>query len=180
MLGKDATVDKDIVVPPSSVCAFHGKVDWLCSLKGTKCTPIMFTGSQLNPAVGIAMALSSLHIRCSERAEESGQIYGYSIITTGQEWQLIRIDRYMKLQKSIVLEGANKYRNFHQDEEAVSVALGMIDYCLERPTPNVEALEKAYEYLDERKYMIEAENEAEAKKTSLIGKLLLEYYKRRY
>lgn len=126
------------------------------------------------------MALSSLHIRCSERAEESGQIYGYSIITTGQEWQLIRIDRYMKLQKSIVLEGANKYRNFHQDEEAVSVALGMIDYCLERPTPNVEALEKAYEYLDERKYMMEAESEAEAKKTSLIGKLLLEYYKRRY
>ena len=41
----------------------------------------------------------------------------------------------------------------------VSVVLGMMDMCLEAPQHNVEALEKAYQYLDERKYMIEAANE---------------------
>ena len=97
------------------------------------------------------MALSNLYVRLTQKPEglaKQGQSYGYSIITTGQQWQVIRIDRYMKLQKSIIVEGDNKYRNMHEDEKMVGTVMGILDLCLQRPLHNVEALEKAYEYLD--------------------------------
>lgn len=40
------------------------------------------------------------------------------------------------------------------DEEMITVLLGLMDYCLELPEINVRVLEKAYQYIDERKYMI--------------------------
>jgi hypothetical protein len=61
----------------------------------------------------------------------------------------------------------------------VSIVLGMLDYCLELPEINVRVLDKAYQYLDERRYMIEGEDEKEANKASWLSKLLLTYYKKR-
>ena len=42
----------------------------------------------------------------------------------------------------------------HNDEEMISVVLGMLDYALDEPQENVQVLEKAYKYLDERKHML--------------------------
>jgi hypothetical protein len=39
------------------------------------------------------------------------------------------------------------------------VVLGMLDYCLDLPQENVRVLEKIYQYLDERKYMIQGNDE---------------------
>jgi hypothetical protein len=41
----------------------------------------------------------------------------------------------------------------------IEVVLGMLDYCLDLPHENVKVLEKAYQYLDERKYMVEGNDD---------------------
>ena len=61
----------------------------------------------------------------------------------------------------------------------IATVMGMLEYSLELGEEKVNALEKAYEYLDEKKYMIEAETKEEAEKISLVSKLILAYYKRK-
>ena len=56
----------------------------------------------------------------------------------------------------------------------------MFQYSLELGEENVKVLEKAYEYMDEKKYMLEAETKEEAQKMSFLSKLLLSYYKKKY
>ena len=66
---------------------------------------------------------------------------GYSIITTGQEWQLFRVDSNFVLKKSIILEGQkDEFRSIYKDEEMVATILGMLEYSLEVPSANVEVL----------------------------------------
>ena len=66
---------------------------------------------------------------------------GYSIITTGQEWQLFRVDSSFVLKKSIILEGQkDEFRSIYKDEEMVATILGMLEYSLEVPSANVEVL----------------------------------------
>jgi hypothetical protein len=114
-------------------------------------TPVMFFERAFNPTSGIAMALSNMHMRQSVRDEmlklfpntdkvythahsyEVTNVKGYAILTTGHEWQLVRVDKYMTLEKSVVLEGRNQHRSMHHDEEMVEVVMGMLDYCLQLP-----------------------------------------------
>ncbi len=67
------------------------------------------------------------------------------------------MDSDLTLKKTIILEGnKDKFRNIYHDEEIVATVMGMLEYSLEIPTENVEVLGKAYTYMDEKKYMIEA------------------------
>jgi hypothetical protein len=160
-------------------------------------TPVMFFQHSFNPEAGIAMALSNMYMRLAIREEmlklfpredkvyshansyEVNNVRGYAILTTGHQWQLVRVDKYLNLEKSVILEGRNQHRSLHHDEEMVEVVLGMLDYCLELPQENVRVLEKAYQYLDERKYMLEGEDDSEMAKNSWLSKKLLTFYKKR-
>lgn len=55
----------------------------------------------------------------------------------------------------------------------ISVLFGMLDYCLDLPEINVKALEKSYQYLEERRWMIEGEDDSEARNASWLSKILL-------
>jgi hypothetical protein len=46
---------------------------------------------------------------------EVNNVKGYAILTTGHVWQLIRVDKYMQLEKSVELEGRNQYRTIYND-----------------------------------------------------------------
>lgn len=75
----------------------------------------MFFNSNINPAAGIAMALSNMYMRKKFQPDKN-LVYGYSIVTTGQEWQLFKIDSNLNLKKTIILEGnKDKYRNVYHD-----------------------------------------------------------------
>lgn len=79
----------------------------------------------------------------------------------------------------MILEGRNSYRTMYHDEHMITVLLGMLDYALDLPEINVQVLEKAYQYLDESRYMILAPNAEEAQKNSWLGKVLFDYYRKR-
>lgn len=84
---------------------------------------------------------------------------------------MIKIDEKQKLEKTFVLEGTkNEHRNIYDDPEVMQTILGMCEFTIDKPRENVKVLEKAYEYLDERKYMIEADTEEEANKDSLFSR----------
>lgn len=124
---------KDLVIPSNNSCEFHGKADWAYTANGYNLTPIMFYEQKFNPCSGIAMALSNMHLRLRMKeaiekefkAEDQkyshantygeNNVCGYSIMTTGHEWQIIKIDRNFLLEKSVILEGRNKYRSMHFD-----------------------------------------------------------------
>lgn len=142
-----------------------------------KKTPIMFFHQELNPAAGIAMALSNMYMRKVFQPEPK-KVYGYSIITTGHQWQLIKIDSLLKLKKSVILEGRkDDFKKIYYDEEVVAAVMGMMEYTLEIPQVGVQVLDMAYDYMDDKKYMLEAESKEEAEKMSLVSRLLLRYYK---
>lgn len=62
----------------------------------------------------------------------------------------------------------------------VSVVMGLLDYCLDLPHMNVKVLEKSYQYLDERRWMIEGADDDEIKKASWMSKWLTKYYKKKF
>lgn len=81
------------------------------SLNGYNMTPVLFYDYHFNPASGIAMALSNLYIRKQLKAKFEKEypdeyqkkynhansygvnnVWGYSIMTTGHTWQVVRID----------------------------------------------------------------------------------------
>ena len=52
---------------------------------------------------------------------------GYSIITTGQEWQMFKIYNTQKAEKTPIYEGRNRFRNILDDYEMISTLLGVVD-----------------------------------------------------
>ena len=102
------------------------------------------------------MALSNMYFRKVSQPEPK-KVHGYSIITTGHEWQLIKIDSFLKLKKTVILEGnKDEFKKIYYDEEMVATVMGMLEHTLEIPQPGVEVLDMAYDYMDDRKYMLEA------------------------
>lgn len=97
----------------------------------------MFFNSSINPAAGIAMALSNMYLR-KQFQPDKNVVNGYSIVTTGQEWQLFRVDSNLNLKKTIILEGTkDTFRSIYHDEEIVATVMGMLEYSLEIPPENV-------------------------------------------
>ena len=50
----------------------------------------------------------------------------------------------MHLEKTMIYEGKNKYKNLYEDFEMMSVVLGLIDYCMDLPRPETDVLKDAY------------------------------------
>jgi hypothetical protein len=56
-------VSKNVRIPTMDICQFHGEVDWVYRVDEKNITPVLFTYPSINPAAGIGMALSNMHIR---------------------------------------------------------------------------------------------------------------------
>jgi len=52
---------------------------------------------------------------------------GYSIVTTGQEWQMFKVYNNLKAEKTVVYEGRNRFRNIAEDYEMIQTIFGLID-----------------------------------------------------
>lgn len=62
----------------------------------------------------------------------------------------------------------------------VTTVLGMFDYCLDLPNMNVQVLEKSYQYLEERRWMLEGVDDEEIRKASWLSKVLLKHYRKKF
>lgn len=60
-------MERKKVIPKNAACYFHGEVDWMYSANGYNMTPVMFFPQGINPAAGIGMAISNMHIRLAMR-----------------------------------------------------------------------------------------------------------------
>ena len=122
----------------------------------------------------MAMAHATMSLKAMARNDLKNS--GYSIVTTGQEWQMFKVYSSLKAQKTVIYEGRNKFRNIIRDYEMIEIILGLIDECLETEREEVELLKLAYDVIDEKMHMIEASSEEEAKRASPISKILTKYY----
>lgn len=129
-------ITKEVYLPSSAACRYHGQVDWTYSSSGLNLVPILFCPGTLNRCAGAAMAVNNMYYRLSLLQQlrekypqedmfsnhnhwnfyKSKKIHGYAIVTTGHEWQMYRVSSLdTALEKSIVLEGRNAYRTLYHD-----------------------------------------------------------------
>ena len=59
---KQIHMTKQFYISPLRLTTFHGHVDWIFQVNG-KMTPVMFFPTKINPAAGIAMAISNMQLR---------------------------------------------------------------------------------------------------------------------
>jgi len=66
---------------------------------------------------GIAAAHATRAIKCMARNDLRNS--GYSIITTGQEWQMFKTYNTQKTEKTVIYEGRNRFKNIIEDYEMI-------------------------------------------------------------
>ncbi len=102
----------------------------------------------------MALAHATMALKCIARNDLRNS--GYSIVTTGQEWQMFKVYSSMRTEKTVVYEGRNRFKNIVTDYDMIEVIMGLIDECLETDREAVNTLKLAYEVIDEGKHMLEA------------------------
>lgn len=82
-------------------------------LNSTHFVPVMFFEDYLNPVAGMALAHATMALKCMARNDMRNS--GYSIITTGQEWQMFKVFSNERCEKTVVYEGRNAFKNIIED-----------------------------------------------------------------
>lgn len=75
--------------------------------------PVLFFEKELNPVAGIALAHATMALKSIARNDLRNS--GYSIVTTGQEWQMFKVHNTLKAEKTVVYEGRNKFKSIVKD-----------------------------------------------------------------
>ena len=135
---------------------------------------MLFSGKEINLVAGMAMAHATMALKAMARGDLRNS--GYSIVTTGQEWQMFKVFSSLRAEKTVVYEGRNRFRSITRDFEMIEVVLGLIDESLETEREEVEVLKLAYDVIDERQHMLEAGSEDEARRASPVSSLLRRYF----
>jgi hypothetical protein len=139
--------------------------------------PVLFCEQEINRVAGFALAHATMAIKCMARNDLRNS--GYSIVTTGQEWQMFKVYSSLNAEKTVIYEGRDRFRNILKDWEMVEVVLGLVDECLETEREEVQLLKMAYDVIDERKSMLEASTAEEAARTSPVSRLLTRYFQKK-
>lgn len=79
--------------------------------------PVVFFEEKLNIVAGIAVAHAAKGLKCIARNNYKNS--GYSIITTGQEWQMFKVYSNENSEKTVVYEGRNRFKNILEDYEMI-------------------------------------------------------------
>ena len=69
-------------------------------LNDTHFVPVLFSGKEINPIAGMAMAHATMALKSIARSDLKNS--GYSIVTTGQEWQMFKVFSSMRAEKTVV------------------------------------------------------------------------------
>lgn len=75
--------------------------------------PVMFFEKKINSVAGIALAHATMALKSMARNDLRNS--GYSIATTGQEWQMFKVYNTLKAEKTVVYEGRNKFKSIVKD-----------------------------------------------------------------
>lgn len=76
----------------------------------------------------MALAHATMALKCMARKDMKNS--GYSIVTTGQEWQMFKVYNTLKAEKTVIYEGRNQFRSIVKDFEMIEVIMGLLDECL--------------------------------------------------
>ena len=122
------TINRNYLFKQNQLSPYFGHVDYMVFLNDTHFVPVLFCDKQINPVAGFAMAHATRGLKCL--ATNNLKNSGYSIVTTGQQWQMFKIYSSMKAEKTVIYEGRNRFKNILQDFEMIQTVMGLIDQCL--------------------------------------------------
>jgi hypothetical protein len=122
------SITKNYQFHANELSPFHGSVDYMLWLNSHHFVPVIFFEDRLNTVAGMALAHAARGLKSIARSSYANS--GYSIITTGQEWQMFKVYSNDNSEKTIVFEGRNRFRNILEDPEMIETVLGLIDECL--------------------------------------------------
>jgi hypothetical protein len=109
----DYSITRNYEFKPNDISPFYGKVDYMIWLNSTHFVPVLFFEDDINAVAGLALAHANMALKSIARNNLITS--GYSIVTTGQEWQMFKVYNNMKAQKTVVYEGRNRFRNIVED-----------------------------------------------------------------
>lgn len=124
----DFSITKNYHFHVNELSPFHGSVDYMLWLNNHHFVPVIFFEGTLNPVAGIAVAHAVRGLKSIARNSYTNS--GYSIITTGQEWQMFKVYSNNNSEKTVVFEGRNRFKNILEDHEMIETVLGLVDECL--------------------------------------------------
>jgi hypothetical protein len=61
----------------------------------------------------MALAHATMGLKCIARNDLRNS--GYSIVTTGQEWQMFKVYNTLKAEKTVIFEGRNMFKSITKD-----------------------------------------------------------------
>ncbi|KAL4506893.1 hypothetical protein ABPG72_001314 [Tetrahymena utriculariae] len=165
----------DYICQPSNSCPFHGRIDFLIYHRDAETkvplVPILRARKEknslgewedkFNQAELLGAAIWAL---TNMKARDPQISVCRAIQTNGNQWRMIQINDKGDFEKThIYTPEKDEYQKIYRDEEAQSVALGLIKFALNQPDEKEVALKKVYDFVDERKYLTELDPETKSK-----------------
>ena len=97
--GVNFSISRDFEFKANELSPFHGKADYMLWLNDHHFVPVLFL-EELNPTAGLGLAHATMALKCLARKDYRNS--GYSIITTGQEWQMFKVLSSERAEKSVI------------------------------------------------------------------------------
>jgi len=174
--GTDYDYYYDYKCEPSKGCKFHGTVDFLIYKKTgdhLPFVPVFITKKEMNPvlnqkldqynvfeAVGAA-AWTLTNMSARNKAIDKTRI----LQTNGHTWRMYQFNKEGEFKKTGIYKPNTPgvYKKIYDDPEMQEVALGMIRFAACMHTENEIGLQKAYDFIDEAKYLEELDENTKSK-----------------
>jgi|JI9StandDraft_1071089.scaffolds.fasta_scaffold334438_1 hypothetical protein len=126
--------------------------------------PILHFKDYLNLGGTVAAAMWNLSNKPHKK-------YGFALQTDGNSWQMVRIDRSMKLEKTCLYQANNLFHKFYEDPYHQQLVLGLIEEALDQEKLEGKALRAVYDYIDEKRYSLELP-EGQQDRPPLVSRLI--------
>ena len=137
----------------------------------TRFVPILYVDDEIDLAPTVGAALWNL------TNQKEAELDGYAIQTNGSRWQMAKVTRGMQLEKTPAFQPKNDFNRAYEDEEFVSMTMGLIEEGLQVERIQRKALRTAYQYIDEKKDHFELPEGIEKPKEPWVKRLLNKYMK---
>jgi len=174
--GTDYDYYYDYQCQPSKHCKFHGVADFLVYRKSGNhlpFTPIFKTQRKLNRLAGrhldefnICEAVGAANWTLTNAAAIDPNVKKVRILqTNGHAWRMYEFDNEGEIKKTGIYKpsGPGLYTKIYDDPELQEVVLGLIRHAAFIQTENEIGLKKAYDFIDEVKYLDELDEETKGK-----------------
>jgi len=161
---------------PSKYCKFHGVADFLIYKKSgnhVPFVPVLLVKKKYNPVVkekvedlDIAPAVGAgIWSLTNMLAVDKDIQVSRTLQTTGHKWIMSEIHKDGEFKKTGVYKPNNlgTFKKIYADPEMQEVVLGLIRFACAIHSEGEIALKKAYDFIDEAKYLTELDEETKQK-----------------